>query len=71
MKFARYEAVRCPKVVVAQIDPSKLISEQTPYMPEIPDIPTCPSDLLPSKEWEKHFIDEFSYLRMVWPFSTC
>lgn len=63
--ISRYEAARCPKVVVAQIDPEKLVSEQTPYMPDIPGIPACPSYLLPSKEWEDYFLGDFSLLRMV------
>ncbi|BFI41683.1 gem associated protein 2 [Marchantia polymorpha subsp. ruderalis] len=59
-----WEAARCPKVVVANIDPEKLVSEQTPYMPIIPAITPCPPDLLPSKEWEQQFLADFTQLRI-------
>ncbi|KAG6552242.1 hypothetical protein Mapa_006091 [Marchantia paleacea] len=59
-----WEAARCPKVVVANIDPGKLVSEQTPYMPEIPAITPCPPDLLPSKDWEQQYLADFSQLRI-------
>lgn len=63
----RWEYARCPKVKVAKIDPGKLSAEQTPYMPSIPSVSTCPPHLLPSKEWEMEFLADFSNLRMVCP----
>lgn len=63
----RWEYARCPKVKVAKINPSKLSAEQTPYMPSIPSVSTCPPHLLPSKEWEVEFLADFSNLRMVCP----
>ncbi|KAL3676029.1 hypothetical protein R1sor_025977 [Riccia sorocarpa] len=58
-----WETARCPKVVVAQIAPEKLAAEQTPYMPELPAIPQCPPELLPSKDWESSYLADFTQLR--------
>lgn len=60
----RWEFKRCPKVVVAKVDPKKF-AEQTPYMPAIASVSACSPDLLPSKEWETEFLADFSNLRMV------
>lgn len=61
----RWEANQIPKVKVAKIDLRASIKEQTPYMPEIPDIPKCSPDLCASKEWEDSFITYFSETRLV------
>ncbi|KAL2608314.1 hypothetical protein R1flu_026887 [Riccia fluitans] len=58
-----WETARCPKIVVANIDPEKLVAEQTPYMPEIPAIQQCPPELLPSKDWERSYLSDFTQLR--------
>lgn len=63
LRRVKWEFKRCPKVVVAKVDPKKF-AEQTPYMPAIPSVSACSPDLLPSKEWETEFLADFSNLRM-------
>ncbi|MCH95906.1 gem-associated protein 2-like, partial [Trifolium medium] len=58
-----WEAHQIPKVKVSKLDRSKLNKEQSPYMPQIPDIAKCPEHLLPLKQWEDVFLEEFSALR--------
>jgi hypothetical protein len=52
-------------VKVAKIDLGGTRKEQTPYMPEIPDIPNCSPDLRASKQWEDAFITHFAEIRRV------
>jgi len=52
-------------VKVAKVDLSAARKEQTPYMPEIPDIPMCLPDLRASKQWEDAFLTHFSETRLV------
>jgi hypothetical protein len=52
-------------VKVAKVDLSAARKEQTPYMPEIPDIPKCSPDLRASKQWEDAFVNHFSETRLV------
>lgn len=62
LRRVRWEAAQIPKVKV--VKPSSILaSEQTHYMPIIPDIPTYPTNLLPSKDWEESFLANFSELR--------
>jgi len=61
----RWEAAQIPKVKVVRLNSSKLTTEQTAYMPSIPEIPKCPPNLLPSKDWESAFLADFSELRQV------
>lgn len=61
----RWEAAQIPKVKVVRLDSNKRTSEQTAYMPSIPEIPKCPQNLLPSKDWENVFLADFSELRRV------
>ncbi|MCO5569111.1 hypothetical protein L7F22_022818 [Adiantum nelumboides] len=61
--FKRWEAAQCPKVKVAKIGEKKLVAEQTKYMPEIAPILACSPDLLPSREWVRAFLKDFSNLR--------
>jgi survival of motor neuron protein-interacting protein 1 len=63
--FYRWEANQIPRVKVAKIDLGAARKEQTPYMPEIPDIPKCSPDLCASEEWENSFITYFSETRLV------
>lgn len=65
LRRVRWEANQIPKVKVAKIDLSAARKEQTPYMPEIPDIPKCSPDLCASKEWEDSFITYFSETRLA------
>lgn len=64
LRRVRWEAAQIPNVKVAQLNLTK-IGEQTPYMPSIPDIAECPSNLLPSTHWEDAFLADFSKLRQV------
>lgn len=50
---------------VAKLDKSRLNTEQSAYIPNIPDIAKCPEHLLPLKQWEDVFLAEFSALREV------
>ena len=61
----RWEANQIPRVKVAKIYSSAARNEQTPYMPDIPDIPKCLPDLRASKQWEDTFITQFAETRMV------
>ena len=63
--FYRWEARQIPRVKVAKVDLSAARKEQTPYMPEIPDIPMCLPDLRASKQWEDAFLTHFSETRLV------
>ncbi|RHN82787.1 hypothetical protein MtrunA17_Chr1g0213521 [Medicago truncatula] len=63
LRRVRWEAHQIPKVKVSKLDRSKLNKEQSPYMPQIPDIAKCPEHLLPLKQWEDIFLAEFSVLR--------
>ncbi|KAL6662167.1 hypothetical protein ACP70R_000026 [Stipagrostis hirtigluma subsp. patula] len=65
LRRVRWEANQIPRVKVAKIDLSTARKAQTPYMPEIPDIPKCSPDLRASKEWEDAFIMQFSETRLV------
>eukprot|EP00268_Persea_americana_P049245 TRINITY_DN5265_c0_g1_i1.p1 TRINITY_DN5265_c0_g1~~TRINITY_DN5265_c0_g1_i1.p1 ORF type:complete len:441 (-),score=100.77 TRINITY_DN5265_c0_g1_i1:178-1500(-) len=65
LRRVRWEAAQCPKVKVVKLDRNKLKSEQTPYMPNIPEIAKCPVHLLPSKHWQEVFLADFSDLRQV------
>ncbi|XP_030509644.2 uncharacterized protein LOC115724493 [Cannabis sativa] len=64
LRRVRWEAARIPKIRVAKLDRSKLNKEQSEYMPKIPEIAKCPEQLLPMKQWEDSFLDDFSQLRL-------
>ncbi|XP_019175314.1 PREDICTED: gem-associated protein 2-like [Ipomoea nil] len=65
LRRVRWEAERLPNVKVAKVERSKVNKEQSVYMPQIPDIATCPEHLLPLKEWEDEFLADFSKLRQA------
>ncbi|XP_066328094.1 uncharacterized protein [Miscanthus floridulus] len=65
LRRVRWEANQIPRVKVAKIYSSAARNEQTPYMPDIPDIPKCLPDLRASKQWEDTFITQFVETRMV------
>lgn len=65
LRRVRWEANQIPRVKVAKIDLGAARNEQTPYMPEIPDIPNCSPDLCASKEWEDTFIAYFSETKLA------
>uniref|UniRef100_A0ACD5ZAE0 Uncharacterized protein n=1 Tax=Avena sativa TaxID=4498 RepID=A0ACD5ZAE0_AVESA len=65
LRRVRWEANQIPRVKVAKIDLGAARKEQTPYMPEIPDIPKCSPDVCASKEWEDCFITYFSEARLA------
>ncbi|XP_058771951.1 uncharacterized protein LOC131645754 [Vicia villosa] len=64
LRRVRWEAQQFPNVKISKLDRSKLTKEQSPYMPQIPDIAKCPEHLLPLKQWEDAFLAEFSALRV-------
>ncbi|RAL52253.1 hypothetical protein DM860_016102 [Cuscuta australis] len=65
IRRVRWEAEHMPKVKVSKFERSKLNKEQSVYMPNIPDIASCPEHLLPLKEWEDEFLADFSQLRLA------
>uniref|UniRef100_A0ACD5YQ47 Uncharacterized protein n=1 Tax=Avena sativa TaxID=4498 RepID=A0ACD5YQ47_AVESA len=65
LRRVRWEANQIPRVKVAKIDLGAARKEQTPYMPEIPDIPQCSPDVCASKEWEDSFITYFEETRLA------
>ncbi|KAI3470123.1 hypothetical protein Pfo_026786 [Paulownia fortunei] len=62
LRRVRWETARIPKVTVVKVNK---IKEQSPYMPQIPDIVKCPENLLPLKQWEDSFLADFSELRLA------
>ncbi|CAD5186460.1 unnamed protein product [Musa acuminata subsp. malaccensis] len=65
LRRVRWEAAQIPKVKVAKLKVSKRSSEQTPYMPKIPEFEKCPCNLFPSKLWEDAFLAEYSEIRQA------
>ncbi|WVZ61356.1 hypothetical protein U9M48_011251 [Paspalum notatum var. saurae] len=65
IRRVRWEANQIPRVTVAKIDLTAARKEQTPYMPEIPDIPKCSPDLCASKQWEDAFVTDFTKTRLI------
>ncbi|CAL9059726.1 unnamed protein product [Musa banksii] len=65
LRRVRWEAAQIPKVKVAKLKVSKRSSEQTPYMPKIPEFEKCPCNLFPSKLWEDAFLAEYSEIRQT------
>ncbi|GAQ87224.1 Survival motor neuron interacting protein [Klebsormidium nitens] len=64
LRRVRWEAQRCPRVVVAPAhERPPAAPEQTPYMPALPGVTACAPHLLPSSEWEACFLADFSDLR--------
>ncbi|XP_030528188.1 uncharacterized protein LOC115739304 isoform X2 [Rhodamnia argentea] len=63
LRRVRWEAAQIPNVKVAKLDQSKLHKEQSTYMPVIPEIAKCPEHLMPLKQWEDAFLEDFSMLR--------
>ncbi|XP_030520868.1 uncharacterized protein LOC115734288 [Rhodamnia argentea] len=63
LRRVRWEAAQIPNVKVAKLDESKLHKEQSTYMPVIPEIAKCPEHLMPLKQWEDAFLEDFSMLR--------
>ncbi|KAL8161789.1 hypothetical protein V2J09_013278 [Rumex salicifolius] len=61
----RWEAAQIPKVKVAKLDKNKVKKEQSVYMPQIPEIESCPEHVLPLKQWEEEFLCDFSELRLA------
>ncbi|KAK9664852.1 hypothetical protein RND81_14G073700 [Saponaria officinalis] len=64
LRRVRWEAAHIPKVKVVKLD-DRRITEQSAYMPKIPDIEKCPPLFVPSRHWEDEFIAEFSDLRLA------
>ena len=65
LSWVRHQADQLPGITRADIDISAYNVNQTKYMPSIDPIPTCPSDLLPSSQWENNLLHEFSELRCL------
>ncbi|KMZ60090.1 hypothetical protein ZOSMA_60G00340 [Zostera marina] len=64
LRRTRYEAEQLPSVKVVKFDKIKC-KEQTPYMPNIPDIQKCPENLKPQKQWEENFLSDFLKMRQI------
>lgn len=62
----RWEANRCPLVVISDIDPRKYDDKQTQFAELPPPCAPPPQGMAPTLEWEKNFLDEFITLRQVW-----
>ncbi|KAJ3671473.1 hypothetical protein LUZ60_007552 [Juncus effusus] len=63
LRRVRWEANQIPDVNIAKLNLHEICNEQTDYMPKIPELPKCPSNLLPSKDWQDSFVSYFSDLR--------
>ncbi|KAF2073030.1 hypothetical protein CYY_005646 [Polysphondylium violaceum] len=65
IKRVRWQAKRCPSVVIADIDYSKLkiTAPSKTYFTLPPKLPKCKKELLPKHDWETLFLSEFSQLR--------
>ena len=64
LSWVRKQAENLPGVVRAQLNSTEILNIQSPYMPEIDDIPSCPIEFIPSEEWIRDIIHSFSELRM-------
>lgn len=53
---------------VAKLEKNKIKKEQSIYMPQIPEITSCPEHLLPLKQWAVAFLTDFSELCQVCSF---
>ncbi|GLT96764.1 hypothetical protein SLE2022_143650 [Rubroshorea leprosula] len=62
LRRVRWEAAQIPNVKVAKLEKNKIKEEQSIYMPQIPEIASCPEHLLPLKQWEVAFLADFSEL---------
>jgi len=65
IKRVRWQAKRCPSVVIADIDYSKLkiTAPSKTYFTLPPKFPKCKKEYLPKPDWETIFLSEFSELR--------
>jgi hypothetical protein len=65
LRRVRYEAVRCPQVVRADIDTSVFEAKRTSYIPRAAteELPASPDWALPSPPWVRTFVQEFQQLR--------
>ncbi|GAM17183.1 hypothetical protein SAMD00019534_003580, partial [Acytostelium subglobosum LB1] len=64
LRRVRWAANRCPKVVVANIDYSKINNRpSSKYFTPPPKLTKCREELMPSAEWETHFLASFSEYR--------
>lgn len=61
----RWEARRCPNVVVSAIDPRKYDNRQTQFAALPPPCPPAPAGMAPLPGWETKFLSQFSDLRTV------
>jgi len=62
LKHVRWEAKRCPKTIISNINPRKFDNNQTFYC--IPEkIPVAPNGFSPTIEWEKSFLLYFGELQ--------
>ncbi|KAL5715142.1 hypothetical protein ACHQM5_017009 [Ranunculus cassubicifolius] len=65
LRRVRWEAKQIPNVKIAKLDEGIVKREQTVYMPVIPDIAQCPEHLLPTKQWEDAFLEDFAEVRQT------
>ncbi|GLT96783.1 hypothetical protein SLE2022_143820 [Rubroshorea leprosula] len=65
LRRVRWEAAQLPNVKVVKLEKCKINKVQSIYMPQIPEIASCPDPLLPLKQWEDEFLSDFSELRQV------
>ncbi|EFA81478.1 putative protein serine/threonine kinase [Heterostelium album PN500] len=65
LRRVRWAANKCPKVVVANIDYSKINNRpSSKYFTPPPKLAACKPELLPSEEWETNFLATFSDYRL-------
>eukprot|EP00026_Physarum_polycephalum_P009225 Phypoly_transcript_09339.p1 GENE.Phypoly_transcript_09339~~Phypoly_transcript_09339.p1 ORF type:complete len:325 (+),score=70.47 Phypoly_transcript_09339:51-977(+) len=64
LRRVRWEARRCPNVVVSAIDPRKYDNRQTQFAALPPPCPPAPAGMAPHIQWETKFLAQFSDLRL-------
>jgi survival of motor neuron protein-interacting protein 1 len=65
LRRVRWEARRCPNVVVSAIDPRKYDNRQTQFAALPPPCPPPPLGMAPQPQWETKFLAQFSELRQT------
>jgi len=63
LRRVRWEARRCPQVVVSKIDPRQYDNKQTQFANIPPPCPPAPPGMTPLPSWEDAFLSIFSELR--------
>jgi survival of motor neuron protein-interacting protein 1 len=65
LRRVRWEANRCPDVVVSDVDTQAFANRQTVFAPRLPDLIPAPPGLAPRADWEATYLRSFAHLHQV------